>query len=520
MSYKKNKRYFEKSGLVDPAVSYHVTLENVTNIDGEDIKSMVDRGKYFTIFAPRQSGKTTFFRNFCRTLQKDSTYIPILLSFESNQDFDRLLFYKRIQKKLYEQLLERLFTVACPQSESVKTFLELHNLKNNYTFMELFDHLNKLIRNKKIIIFIDEFDGIPRHELKNFLTSLRELYRKLYQEYKEQRDKALYSVGLVGIRNIAKLVVGGVSPFNIADQISLPSFSLNNIRELYRQYTEETGQPFTMEAVQKVYEESAGQPWLVNRLGTILTCKIKSETIEPITAGDVEQAVAILVDKNNSHFENLYEKALLFKNTFIKILSTDVKYDVNDASQSELIQYGLVRKEGKMVVVANPIYKKRFASLSPDSVIFTSQQEKKIFISYSHDDKKWLNIILKSLSVLKHHGITIWFDDHIMAGKEWKPEIQEAIETSHLTICLISENYLISDFIREREIPEVLKRKKEGMRIIPILLENSSWKLLDWLSEIQMYPKDGVPFEDLTPKDMKNKLIEIVAQIKSFFDQQ
>ena len=59
-------------------------------------------------------------------------------------------------------------------------------------------------------------------KLENFLTSLLELY----QEYKESQDKALNSVGLVGIRNITKLIVGGVSPFNIADQVGLPPFSL------------------------------------------------------------------------------------------------------------------------------------------------------------------------------------------------------------------------------------------------------------------------------------------------------
>jgi len=52
-------------------------------------------------------------------------------------------------------------------------------------------------------------------------------------------------VGLVGIRNITKLIVGGVSPFNIADQVKLPPFSLKNVRDLYAQNSEETNQPFT-----------------------------------------------------------------------------------------------------------------------------------------------------------------------------------------------------------------------------------------------------------------------------------
>ncbi len=83
-------------------------------------------------------------------------------------------------------------------------------------------------------------------------------------------------------------MVGGVSPFNIADHVELPPFSLKNVQDLYAQYTEETNQPFTQAAVKKVYEETAGQPWLVNRLGTILIVNVKPGTVEPIDEKDVE----------------------------------------------------------------------------------------------------------------------------------------------------------------------------------------------------------------------------------------
>jgi len=99
---------------------------------------------------------------------------------------------------------------------------------DHISFSRLFDELNQILLFKKIIIFIDEFDGIPLSELGNFLASLRELYLK----YKKVKQKALYSVGLIGIRNITKLIVGGVSPFNIADHVELPPFSLKNVRVL------------------------------------------------------------------------------------------------------------------------------------------------------------------------------------------------------------------------------------------------------------------------------------------------
>ena len=356
MNYKKPKRYFEKSGVVDPHASYHVPLKNVTNMDNQDIKTMVDLGRYFSIFAPRQSGKTTFFEDFCNQLETDPTYIPILLSFQNFKKIDIETFYGRIQKNLVEQLVNRLDLVNCSQKDDVEKYVGSIKINNHLSFYDLLEGLNNLIKLKKIVIFIDEFDGIPIGELENFLITLRELYQK----YKKQKEKALYSVGLVGIRNITKLIVGGVSPFNIADQVKLPPFTLENVRDLYAQYTKETNQPFTKGAVKKVYEETAGQPWLVNRIGTILTINIKPETTSPITAQDVEKGIKLLLKERNSHFDNLFEKAKLYKETFVRITFNGVDYNPDDEDQSWLEQYGLINEKNDKAVLTNKIYKRRF----------------------------------------------------------------------------------------------------------------------------------------------------------------
>ncbi|UCH97226.1 MAG: hypothetical protein JSV88_10350 [Candidatus Aminicenantes bacterium] len=103
-TYRKPKRFFEKSGNVDPEMSYYVPLENVVNKDKQDMKTMIDRGRYFSIFAPRQSGKTTFFKETCRQLQNDPTYVTIILSFQDYQDLDKTQFYALIERSLYTQL--------------------------------------------------------------------------------------------------------------------------------------------------------------------------------------------------------------------------------------------------------------------------------------------------------------------------------------------------------------------------------------------------------------------------------
>ena len=103
--YKKPKRIFEDTGSVYPGTAYYVDLENVVSNRNQDLKTLIDCGRYFCIFAPRQSGKTTFFERFCHQLEKDPTYIPILLNFQSFRNIPRQQFYELIKDDLQEQLI-------------------------------------------------------------------------------------------------------------------------------------------------------------------------------------------------------------------------------------------------------------------------------------------------------------------------------------------------------------------------------------------------------------------------------
>jgi hypothetical protein len=377
-------RNFEDSGIVYPEESYYVPFQSVTNVKKQDIKTIIDKGRYFSIFAPRQSGKTTFLEQMCHQLHQDKTYISILLSFQNLKDVDKNPFYKNIEKQLYKKLKKRLQVVKCDKYDIVEIFLENHHLTDHLSFMEFFWEINKIIEYKKIVIFIDEFDGIPLGELESFLTTLR----TLYLEYKNTRKKALYSVGLVGIRNITKLTVGGVSPFNIADQVDLPSFTLDNVRDLFAQYTEETNQPLTEDAIKMIHEETSGQPWLVNRLGTILTVNIKPETTDPIEAGEVKKAIQMLLMERNAHFDNLYEKAKQHKETFVMIVFDNVKYNPDDEDQTWLEQYGLIKRRDRKAVVANNIYKERYL----ETFFSESKLNEDIQLSYYTNPGEILNM--------------------------------------------------------------------------------------------------------------------------------
>ena len=103
-----------------------------------------------------------------------------------------------------------------------------------------------------------------------------------------------------------------------------------------------------------------------------------------------------------------------------------------------------------------------------------------IFISYSHKDREVIALLREQLQVIATEGYAdFWDDTRIMAGDDWLPQIEKAIEDAQIAILLISANFLNSKFIRVSEIPPLLQRRaQEGLRIIPILVDHCPWKPL------------------------------------------
>jgi len=138
---------------------------------------------------------------------------------------------------------------------------------------------------------------------------------------------------------------------------------------------------------------------------------------------------------------------------------------------------------------------------------------KKIFISYSHMDEEWKDKLRPHLKVLEQLGeIVIWDDRKIGAGAEWYDEIKDEMKDADAAVCLISHNYLASDFVNKEEIPYLLERREnEGMALIPILIHPCLWKAVPWLKALQMYPRDGKSVSVDFPGDQANTIFTDVA---------
>lgn len=145
----------------------------------------------------------------------------------------------------------------------------------------------------------------------------------------------------------------------------------------------------------------------------------------------------------------------------------------------------------------------------------------KIFISYSRKDEVWKDKLLRHLSPLLRSGeLDAWEDSQITVGTEWFPAIEKAINEADAAILLISSDFLSSKFIQEQEVRKLLKRREqEKMLIYPLLIESCLWTRVDWLSNIQIWPRSGKPLKGLnTDHDTDNSLVEFIKAVYAAFD--
>jgi hypothetical protein len=140
---------------------------------------------------------------------------------------------------------------------------------------------------------------------------------------------------------------------------------------------------------------------------------------------------------------------------------------------------------------------------------------KKIFISYSHKDERWKDLLVRHLKVLALEGLCdIWDDREIKVGDDWKPAIENALNQAHIAILMVSADFLGSNFIRTEEVPRLIERRRnQGIWVIPLFVSPCPWKKVLWLAAIQGVPRDNVTLEELIDKGQKGKVEKILADL-------
>jgi hypothetical protein len=161
-----------------------------------------------------------------------------------------------------------------------------------------------------LVILIDEIDSLQNEALLSILRQLRSGFPDRPQGFPQ-------SIGLIGLRDVPdyQIASGGsdhlttASPFNIkVESLTIRDFSESELVELYSQYSQDTGQSFTPEALALAYRLSLGQPWLVNALARQCVEVVVPDRTVAIEAHHVDEAKENLIRRKDTHLDSLAER--------------------------------------------------------------------------------------------------------------------------------------------------------------------------------------------------------------------
>ena len=325
-------RTFCTEGPVDPRYNYAVPRTGLLEVG----LRKVDEWRYFTLFAPRQSGKTTYFQMLIHQIQaKRANICPIWITFEHYAAPPLDAFLRYFQSELVQE--------TGVQAPTVPDFLELP------TF---FQNLAQALQ-KDIVLIIDEVEGLKQLEILNgFLHAIRSMYHKRERHH-------LRSVILVGVSNITGILQDSASPFNIADQINIPYFTFEETRGLLLQHTHETGQVFEDDVIAAIHDNAAGQPGLINAMARDLV-ENRCVGAAAITLEKFYQTLdAFLRVYVNKNIANVVNKAKQYPDIMKEILfNGPVSFSTYDDRISFLSTNGVITDEDGRCAIPVPVYKK------------------------------------------------------------------------------------------------------------------------------------------------------------------
>jgi|SRR5215213_10303605 len=100
-------------------------------------------------------------------------------------------------------------------------------------------------------------------------------------------------------------------------------------------------------------------------------------------------------------------------------------------------------------------------------------QQKQVFLTYAHSDKKAVRKIYQRLS--RNH-VNVWLDEkELLPGQDWKYEIRQAILRSDIVIICLSRQFNKQGGFRHEELQIALEKARSfpnsGIFIIPARLE-------------------------------------------------
>ena len=350
-------RTFSTAGPVIAEKHYHVPP--LERLDRKELRSLIDQWKYFVLHAPRQSGKTSALFALVNELNGGGAYRCIYVNVERGQS---------AREDVAAAMRAILNGISDEAEDTLNDPLPGEIWPGVLERAGPHDCLRSVLARwaaadrKPLVLLIDEIDSLIGDTLIAVLRQLRTGYADRPRRFPQ-------SVILCGVRDVRdyrirsgatnEIVTGG-SVFNVkAESLRLRDFSATEVRALLCQHTAETGQPWTEEAQQAVWELTAGQPWLVNALAYQACTRDRAgrDRSRPLTGASVRAAREQLILRCDTHLDQLTDK--LREERVHRVIAPLLSGGGERAYSAADIEYvrdlGLIARDDPLRM-ANPIY--------------------------------------------------------------------------------------------------------------------------------------------------------------------
>ena len=301
-------RFFNTEGPVRP--DDHYGIPPLDRMDVDELLGLIRAKRYFVLHAPRQTGKT-------------SALIALrdLLNSGAVGDFRCVDVDVEVAQVARDDVARGMRAILGILAENAR---ELGDDYPGSVWQDVLASmgpegaLNVLLARwcqanpTPMVLLVDEIDSLVGDTLLSVLRQLRAGYQRRPEAFPQ-------SVVLCGVRDIRDYrirsstgeVIAGGSPFNVAAKsLRMGDFTEAETRALMAQHTEETGQRFSAAAVDSVWTQTCGQPWLVNALcaGACFDNKAGRDRSRVIEVDDVYAAREELILARRTHLDQLAHK--------------------------------------------------------------------------------------------------------------------------------------------------------------------------------------------------------------------
>ena len=375
-------RFFNTEGPVRPDKHYAIPPLDRANVD--ELLDLIRTERYFVLHAPRQTGKTSALialRDLLNSgnagnfrcvdvnvevgqVARDDTARGMRSILSSLATSARLL-GDDFPDEVWPEVLARV-----GPEDALKELLTRWCMANP----------------TPLVLLVDEIDSLVGDCLLSVLRQLRAGYQRRPEGFPQ-------SVVLCGVRDIRDYrirsstgeVIAGGSPFNVAAKsLRMGDFTEAETRALMAQHTGETGQRFSAAALDSVWAQTQGQPWLVNALcaGACFDNKAGRDRSRTIEVDAIYAAREELIVSRRTHLDQLahkLEEARVRRVVEPLLSGGEAQHQVRDLEYVR--DLGLI-DAGKPPRIANPIY----AEVVPRELGYILQSSLDVRVAWYVDD--------------------------------------------------------------------------------------------------------------------------------------